>query len=1339
MGAILKGRDVDLGRDIAVKVLLETHQGKTEMAQRFIEEAQIAGQLQHPGIAPVYELGVFPDRRPYFTMKLVKGKTLAALLAERKTVGWAESSRPTETMVGLENSAQPTLHSSESPRFLGIFTQVCQTLAYAHARGVIHRDLKPSNIMVGAFGEVQVMDWGLAKVLKEGGNADESRASRGGQHPETMSVIRTQRSQGSSAPDVGSNTQTGSVLGTPAYMAPEQARGEVDLVDERADVFGLGAILCEILTGRPPFTGKAVEAQRKARTAQFEDAYARLDSCGADAELIALSKRCLAAEPWDRPRDAGELAEAIMAYQQAVAERLRQAELERAQAEARAEEEKHTRQIAEEKAAAERKRRRATLGFAAAVLALVAGGGGAAAWAWQERTAVVRDVDAALAEAAGHRDAGRWPEARAALERADGRLAGLGGLAPAALHNRVRQARSDAELVAELEEIRLRQMELLQEYGIFNLSAADARYEDVLRRYGLDLTELDEQEAASRVSFSFIRQELVAALDNWILTKKAADPMRTKLRAVADSVDDNEWRRTFRAAVFAGDKTKLRDLAGQPEALVQPATALSGLARILWENGMDDQALALLRKAQRRDPGDLWLNENLGAFLALSRPPRLQEALGYFRAAVAVRPDYPALQYNLGTALMLEAKDFDGAIACLRRASELDPGDPKAHHNLGSALLGKRDFDGAIAEYRRASELRPEEVRDLYKQGNVLIEKGDVEGAIAAFRKALKVNPNDAPTHHSLGNALREKRDFNGAMAEYRKAITLNPRLAEAHGGLAGMLRDRKQLDTAVVEGLLVVQLAPHDAVARRNLGIKMVDKGELDQAIADFRKAVELDPTYAPAHHGLGVALRDRGELDNGLAELHRAAELDPRDSEIFASIGIALHNKGEETAAIAAFRRAIDLGKKGSWTYYNLGNALAQAKDLDGAIATYKKALELRPDDPAYLCNLGIALRKHGRFAEALPLLKRGHELGSKLPAWRNDSKVWVQICEQLVGLDGRLQAILKREIEPSHPYERFLFAEVSRLTKYHAVAVRYYEETFAAAPKLFGDPQAQHHFNAACAAVLAVSGLSKDNPPPDDAARVRLRRQALDWLRGDFAEWSKRLASGPPAYRLTVERALRLWQQDPDLASVRLPPRLARLPAEERAAWNALWADVETTLMKTDPRTRIVMPLWRDGRPADVIELLTVARVATHQYREFLAAVRLIKRTLAANPAWADQFQADPPCYYGACCAAMAAAGEGVGADRLEDAELRELRRLAVRWLREELGRQSKQVAASDASSRSGAAARLKYWTVDGWLAAVRDEPAVAKLPADDQKECRKLWADVAALIKKATEAK
>ena len=201
MGSVLKGRDPDLGRDVALKVLRDDFRDQPAMVCRFVEEAQIGGQLQHPGIVPIYELGTMADRRPFFSMKLVKGHTLSHLLNQREAP------------------------SDDLPRFLAIFESICQTVAYAHARGVIHRDLKPSNVMVGSFGEVQVMDWGLAKVLPRGGVVDDATAGK----IRDETVIATARSGGD--PDV-ELSRAGSVMGTPAYMAPEQARGENELVDE---------------------------------------------------------------------------------------------------------------------------------------------------------------------------------------------------------------------------------------------------------------------------------------------------------------------------------------------------------------------------------------------------------------------------------------------------------------------------------------------------------------------------------------------------------------------------------------------------------------------------------------------------------------------------------------------------------------------------------------------------------------------------------------------------------------------------------------------------------------------------------------------------------------------------------------------------------------------------------------------------------------------------------------------------------------------------------------------------------------------------------------------------
>lgn len=397
MGAILKGRDTDLGRELAIKVLLDQHKDIPEVIQRFVEEAQIGGQLQHPGIAPIYELGQFSDKRPFFSMKLVKGQTLSKLLAER------------------ENPA------ADRGRFIGIFKQVCQTMAYAHSRGVIHRDLKPANIMVGAFGEVQVMDWGLAKVLPAGGVADEKKAN---DKQRGQSIIKTLRTKvDSDLPgkfgSFGSYTQMGSVMGTPAYMPPEQALGEIDNLDERADVFGLGAILCEILSGKPPYVAdNGTQVYRMASRGKLADCIERLDMCGADADLIALTKHCLELEPVDRPRDAGVLTERVTLYLESVEARLREAEVQRAAEAARADAEAAQvvaeRQRAEAqtakaqaesaraeaesaRASAENKRRRTSLALAASVVLLV--GVGSGGWLYLLR----RESDRQTAEASAQR------------------------------------------------------------------------------------------------------------------------------------------------------------------------------------------------------------------------------------------------------------------------------------------------------------------------------------------------------------------------------------------------------------------------------------------------------------------------------------------------------------------------------------------------------------------------------------------------------------------------------------------------------------------------------------------------------------------------------------------------------------------------------------------------------------------------------------------------------------------------------------------------------------------------------------------------------------------------
>ena len=351
MGRVFAALDLGLDRDVALKILLPGAD-----ADRFVRESKITARLPHPGIPPVHALGSLTDGSPFLAMKLVAGRTLAEELT-----------------------------TTDRPRLLRAFAQVCQAVGFAHSRGVIHRDLKPQNVMVGAFDEVQVMDWGLAKDVTSQEAPDLPRAQA------MTEPVGTDADQTTSLAAPGESTdgrtRAGQVMGTPAYMAPEQARGEP--TDARTDVFALGGILCKILTGQPPFRGQSSrEVICRAAVGELVEAHARLDGCEADAELVALCRHCLSADPQDRPADGQTVADALTAHLNGVEERLRTAERERAVSAARAEEEAKTRQVAEEKAAEQRKRRKVQLLLLASIVGLLIATGSGVVFASLRQDAV---------------------------------------------------------------------------------------------------------------------------------------------------------------------------------------------------------------------------------------------------------------------------------------------------------------------------------------------------------------------------------------------------------------------------------------------------------------------------------------------------------------------------------------------------------------------------------------------------------------------------------------------------------------------------------------------------------------------------------------------------------------------------------------------------------------------------------------------------------------------------------------------------------------------------------------------------------------------------------------
>jgi PAS domain S-box-containing protein len=282
IGRVWLAHDGDLGRDVALKELRPERAGQAALQARFLQEAQITGQLEHPGIVPVYELARAPDGgQPFYTMRFVKGRTLseaARAYHDRRLAGQADT--------------------LELPALLNAFVTVCNTVAYAHSRGVIHRDLKGQNVLLGDFGEVVVLDWGLAKLV---GRADAEAGAP------SIVLDGTGRDSG--------YTVQGQVLGTPAYMAPEQAAGRLDQIDRRTDVYGLGAILYEILTGAPPFT--AATTAEVLRQVREEDPVPPRRLCpDVPAVLEAVCLRSLAKEPGARYASANDLAQEVQHWQE---------------------------------------------------------------------------------------------------------------------------------------------------------------------------------------------------------------------------------------------------------------------------------------------------------------------------------------------------------------------------------------------------------------------------------------------------------------------------------------------------------------------------------------------------------------------------------------------------------------------------------------------------------------------------------------------------------------------------------------------------------------------------------------------------------------------------------------------------------------------------------------------------------------------------------------------------------------------------------------------------------------------------------------------------------------
>lgn len=281
MGKVIEVEDNDLRRSVALKVLRKEMLDRRDLVERFLEEAQITGQLEHPNIVPVHEIGVDGRGNLYFTMKLVEGEEFAAIIKR------------------LRKHDSNTERSWPISRLVDVFIKICEGIAFAHSKGVIHRDLKPANIMVGRFGEVQIMDWGVAKIVGRKEDTSDRTVVSDRQEDDVL------------------KTMVGSVLGTPSYMSPEQARGEIDGMGPASDIFALGVILYELLALKTPWTAQtSAQVMDQVREMDPDLPSVRTPDRRIPPELEALAMRCLEKEPDHRLSSVQDLIDNLRSWQE---------------------------------------------------------------------------------------------------------------------------------------------------------------------------------------------------------------------------------------------------------------------------------------------------------------------------------------------------------------------------------------------------------------------------------------------------------------------------------------------------------------------------------------------------------------------------------------------------------------------------------------------------------------------------------------------------------------------------------------------------------------------------------------------------------------------------------------------------------------------------------------------------------------------------------------------------------------------------------------------------------------------------------------------------------------
>jgi tetratricopeptide (TPR) repeat protein len=982
-----------------------------------------------------------------------------------------------------------------------------------------------------------------------------------------------------------------------------------------------------------------------------------------------------------------------------------------------------------------RRHRPVVASLAAGMVALLVVGGAVWLWQVQAEAATVRAVGQLLPEVRRLYAEGRLSEALAKARRAEALLEKGGGTE--ALRQQVQRLLADLAMAERLEEIPLLAAD--KGGGGFDLSREDSGFLAEFKKNRLDVDRLAPEEVAARIGKRLIKDRLVAALDYWATircqTRKGEAASWQRLLQIARLADPDPWRNRIRDALEQRSVKLLRALAQPDTVAALPPSTLVFLGLTLSTTRNTATAEKVLRQAQRQHPADFWVTYKLASCCLRMQPPKTDDAIRFYTAALALRSQSPGVHVSLADALREKGR-LDEAVAVCRDAIHLNKGYPEAHNSLGAALQDKGQLDEAIAAYQEAIRLKKDFPEAHYNLANALAKQGQLDQAVAAYKEALRLKKDYPEAHNNLGIALQDKDGLDEAIAAYREAIRLKKDLHQAHYNLGIALYEQGRLDQAVAAYREALRLKKNYPEALYNLGVVLADKGQLDEAIAAYQEAIHLKKDFPEAHYNLANALAKQGQLDQAVAAYKEALRLKKDYPEAHNNLGATLAKQGRLEEAVAAHREAIRLNKNSATAHNNLGIALVRKCRLDEAIAAYREAIRLKQDDPEAHSNLGDALRQKGQLDEAVAACREAIRLKQDYPEAYNN--LGAALAEK-----GQLDEAIAAYREAIRLKKDYPWAHLNLGTALHRKgqldeAIAAYREAIRLKQD---DPLS--HFNLGAA--LGEKGQ------PGEA--ITAFREAIR-LKQDYAEAHSNLGvafakkgqldKAIAAYR----EAIRLKEDYPE-AHVGLGVVLQEKGAfaealaalkrgHELGSTNSRWPYPSAQWVRRCDRlvqldARLPAILRGEATPASDTERVELARVCGVK-RLYGSAGRFFEEAFTASPALAQDLK-NGNRYVAANVAACAGCGQGQEATKLTENERAHWRKRALNWLRADLALWTKQLESGSPQDRQTVAVMMQRWQGEQALAGLRDTAAVALLPPAEQEACTRLWTDVEVLLRKA----